>query len=359
MSRSFRMEPSLYIATRNNEWREDISHLILNGEVSANEDARIQMSFTAQLRELGRLRPHQDFIAPYLRVIHDDGRVEEGQVGLYTVLQPEEVEHRKSHTEETIDGRDLTWFIDADTFTDGYTVPAGIDYVDAAIAIIQSTGHSRIAIPRSGVLVPEPIDWQPGDSKLDMVNELMNEISYYRVWADNTGRIVSIPYLNLETAEPTRRHRSGFGCEVVGDISESQLHTSFANVIVVISDGQGDQEDDIESIVINDNASSPTSTVSLGVTIRRTERTNVATQAAADALAARLLQESMSFYRKATIRTFPDPNRGLHEVFEMDMRRRGNPAPLLRGLWWVRAWKLGFTPSTPYAEFEINQVSHY
>lgn len=356
--RRFRLEATLYRATRDNRFLDELTNDVLTGEVEANEDTRVKMAFSAELGGTNALEPHKDYVAPVLRVTYDDGRVVEGQVGLYIVLPPEEVTHYRTHSVERLDGRSVDWLLDADTFDQPYTVPAGVDYVDAAIAIIQSAGIDRVSIPRSGVLVPEPITWQPGEAKLDMANKLLEDVSYYHVWPTNTGQLTSFPYRDLATAEPARRLTCGENAELVGEIEEEKEYTSLANVIVVINEEPGDEED-IIAVRRNDNPASPISTVSLGVTIRRTERADVATQEAAEALADRLLQESMSFYRRATIRVLPDPNRSLHEVFDLDVRRGGTWEPIVTGRWWVRKWVLGMTEARPYIECDINRVERW
>jgi len=356
--RRFRMEARLYRATRDNRHLEELTSKVLAGEVEANESTRIKMTFSAELEGTDRLTPHVDYIAPVLRITYDDGTVVEGQAGLFIVLPPEEVTHFRTHSAERLDGRSLDWLLDADTFDEPHTAEAGQDYVDAAVAVIQSSGITRISIPRSGVLIPEPITWQPGEAKLNIANKLLEDVSYYHVWPDNTGRLLSIPYLDLATAEPARRLMCGQGAEIVGDIVEEKEYTSLANVIVVINE---DAQDDADLVAIrrNDNPASPISTSRLGVTIRRTERADVATQAAADALADRLLQESMSYYRRATLQVLPDPNRSLHEVFELDIFRGGSWEHIVSGRWWVRTWRLGLTPARPYIEFEINKVERW
>lgn len=352
------MEARLYRATRDNRLLDELTGTVLAGEVEANESARIKMAFTAELEGTDRLEPHVDYVAPMLRVIYDDGRVVEGQAGLFIVLPPEEVTHYRTHSVERLDGRSVDWLLDADTFDEPYTAEAGQDYADAAVAVIKSSGIERVSIPRSGVLIPEPITWQPGEAKLDIANKLLEDVSYYHVWPDNTGRLLSIPYLDLATAEPARRLTCGQGAELVGDIREEKEYTSLANVIVVLNEDAA-EGDDILAIRRNDNPASPISTSRLGVTIRRTERTDVVTQAAADALADRLLQESMSYYRRATLQALPDPNRSLHEVFELDVRRGGTWEQIVAGRWWVRKWVLGMMPAKPYIEFEINKVERW
>lgn len=96
----------------------------------------------------------------------------------------------------------------------------------------------------------------------------------------------------------------------------------------------------------NDNASSPTSTVSLGRRWTRVETvTDIETQEQADEKANALLQESLSRYRKLTLRTFPDPRRSLYEIYDLDIvNRRGEV--IADGHWYCRGWELGFTPAS-------------
>lgn len=100
----------------------------------------------------------------------------------------------------------------------------------------------------------------------------------------------------------------------------------------------------IEAIAVNDAPASPTSTVSLGRRIVRTHYdSKIETQAQADELAANLLQESLTRYRKLTLHTYPDPRRGLGEIYALDIRRDDGTV-VAGGNWRTRGWELPFGP---------------
>lgn len=99
---------------------------------------------------------------------------------------------------------------------------------------------------------------------------------------------------------------------------------------------------EIVAIAVNDDPASPTSTVSLGRRVVRTDYdAQIETQAQADERAAMLLQESLTRYRKITLKTFPDPRRGIGEIYGLDIRR-DDGGIVAAGQWRCSGWDLPF-----------------
>lgn len=119
----------------------------------------------------------------------------------------------------------------------------------------------------------------------------------------------------------------------------------------------------------NDDPDSPTSTVSLGwidpVTetlypreiVRMETPSNIETQAQAEEMANRLLQESLSFYRRLEITTLPDPGRSMHEIYELNIENRAGT--VIDGKWWCRGWELGFTTKDPVMRHTLHRVEDW
>ena len=110
----------------------------------------------------------------------------------------------------------------------------------------------------------------------------------------------------------------------------------------------------LSSIARNDDPQSPTSTANKGEIMRREVVSGSTTQAALDALAARLLAESRSYYRTAKLTILHDPTALLmHQVVQLNLT--GEQASL-SGKWWVRTADMGFSHDRPTV-LGINQIS--
>ncbi len=350
-----RMTATLAIVNIRNDVVRDISDQLLRGTVSMNEDLRIPMTFSALLRDPSVIRPQTDYLAPRLRVVWDDGSVVESQVGLYAVLPPGEQRHRWSGTEATIDARDLTWTLDAFAFDRTFTVASGVDVIEAVINILAYAGLFRYRLVSGRHRLTEPRSFPAGTPALDMINGLLSSIGWYRLWPDSTGVLTSRPYQDAEDAAAVVTYRSGPGTELMTDtIVEKSPGAPAVNRIVVIKDTFGSSDAaPIVAVRTNTNPASPTSTVATGTLVSRTVRdSTLVDQAAANALADRLLREAAGRYRVLTLTTLPDPRRGMHEIYGVEISNAAGTA-IAAGKWRCRTWELPFTPTDGLMRHEV------
>jgi hypothetical protein len=143
--------------------------------------------------------------------------------------------------------------------------------------------------------------------------------------------------------------------DIVRPISIQLTDETLTNVVIVVKDNAA--EAPLTSVARNDDISSPTSTVNVGFEYVRVEQTSDAqTQTEVDRLARRLLSESRTYYQTATVAVWPDTEFGLHEVVSLQLAGQMED---LSGLWWIRRWSLGLTPSDCFYELELNRVTSY
>ncbi|MGB3330159.1 MAG: SH3 domain-containing protein [Thermomicrobiales bacterium] len=466
MSHVARMKAELWVCDQNNRRLRDISQHLVQGVVEMNQDAEVQLSFTASIDAGVELLEWREFLAPILTLTYATGRIVTGQVGLYVVVPPPK-RHRWRSSRVEIDGRDLTYLLARDAFETTFIVDENDDPLYKARQVIESSGIAPDRIrftprsPRAGKAdIPTTFlsarDWPPGTAKLDIVNDILTELDYYTLYMDQTGRLVSKPTIDAETATADVAWFTGDGSEVIGEIAEDPSLATFGNVVIVVGDnptvetkipnpsapapptigigrtvqvtadiglnlrtaaglgnpvitvqplgtvakiiggpttttgytwwriesqikgigtrtgwsaqdwlevqaGDPDPVTDppppppITAIRINDDASSSVSTVTLGRRIvRETENLpTIETQAQADAIADRLIQESLSYYRRLTLGTLPDPRRTLHEIYALTLRNRRGDV-IADGNWYCRGWTLGFTPD----DGEMKHICH-
>lgn len=93
-----------------------------------------------------------------------------------------------------LDLYDKTSILAEDGYGQAYAVPAGANLIDAAIAVIASTGETTIAIPTSAATTATGIVWPADTSKLRIVNDLLTAAGYFTVWCDGLGWYRSEPY---------------------------------------------------------------------------------------------------------------------------------------------------------------------
>ncbi|MBL5974792.1 MAG: hypothetical protein D3X82_13785 [Candidatus Leucobacter sulfamidivorax] len=191
--------------------------------------------------------------------------------------------------------------IDEDTVEAVYSLAAGAPIISTVVALIQSTGETRIAATPSEATLSNPLVWDAGESKLTIVNDLLQAAGYWSLWCDGAGLYRVEPY-TLPADRPvsfdfaagqTAIHRPAWDRE--------QDLSSVPNRFLVI--GQGTDEDPpLVGVALNENPDSPFSYQARGRWITATE-TGVEgdSQVVFDQLAQRRLLDAMSPVGKLSV----------------------------------------------------------
>ncbi|MGC4107810.1 MAG: hypothetical protein QM753_15925 [Thermomicrobiales bacterium] len=337
-----KITPSLYRVTKYNDILEDISDAVLSGSVTFDSTRKIPMTLSCELQDSVTVAPYNDYLAPFLKVEYDDGSVAESQLGLYSVV-PYRQNVAMQSRKYSIDARDGCWALSEDVFSNGYTSPQGATYRSEVESILTGSGITRFAISGSSVTVPEALSWKAGTPKLDVINDLLRGMGNYPLYFDKVGVARSMAYVPMASmaSSTTYSTRTPQRVGIVKTISVEPLVSEVWNKVVVVKDNSNQAP-----IVVtkrNMNMASPTSIPNLGREIAIVIRDgNLADQSAAEALAQKTLDEGATINNRLSLSTLPDPERGFYEAITLEAYQ-GETA-IAVGKWFVRAWKIGFTP---------------
>lgn len=344
----------VYRATIDNALVEDLSDYFIAGEIEMNVDRDIKLAARIALREPSRVTPYTDYLAPFIRIEYDDETTEVyRQCGLYAVpVAPQRLTYNDAVGE--FDGRDLTWVMATSAYADTNNVTSGQNYVSGATGIseaITGAGVTRYNVPTTSSTFASAQSFPPGTTRLEKANTLLSQLGWYNLGMDLDGR-VSTPGApqNLASQEPWRTLTDD---DLIAPPEVQPAGQEIANVVIVVNDNAGAAP--LTATARNDDAGSPTSTVVVGRDIVRVERVSGdSTQAALNALAARLLAESRTYYQTVRLRLLHDPSALIpHQTVGLNLP--GTMAAL-NGHWWIRTAKLGLTPGSPL-ELECNRVT--
>jgi hypothetical protein len=351
------IKPTLWRATKLNEFREDITRYVSSGRVTYDEDRAIKMSFAVKVSDPEVIDPYRDFLAPVLTLVYPDGEVITEQVGLYAVAPPKQSASTQL-TRGDLDGRDLTWLLSVDTLTAPYTVTAGTNRIEAVRIVLNAMGLTRHVIADSPLTFDSDTTWPPDTSKLDLVNDILGGTGFYTLYMLRDGYLASMPWRDMESVQPAVSYATpALGkVRVIRTVEIDPDPGRIVNQVTVIRDDPA--KDPLIAFGVNDNPASPVSTVTLGITIGRTIKDqNIASQSEADKLVARTLQEAASVYTRLKLTTTPDPSRNPHEVYELAI---SNAAGIVaEGVWWCTGWSVGFTPSDGPMTHDLNKLVPY
>lgn len=90
---------------------------------------------------------------------------------------------------------DKTSILDQDKVDATYALAAGTAIITAVLALIASTGETNIAITPSAATLDGPLSWEPGTSKLRIVNDLLSVCGYFSLFCDAAGQFRGEPYV--------------------------------------------------------------------------------------------------------------------------------------------------------------------
>lgn len=93
-----------------------------------------------------------------------------------------------------IDALDRGWIVQDCRTESRVFIPAGTNYVEAVVSVLGRAGISQIvSTPTTFVTSEDRDDWNVGTSILEIVNELLSEISYKSLWFNGDGAAMLEP----------------------------------------------------------------------------------------------------------------------------------------------------------------------
>lgn len=287
--------------------------------IRCNSADRLKMLLTASFAPVARDvdgRPVEvDWLNDEVRPIMIlDG--EEHPMGTYVFAKPQENTSGPTKT-VSVSAYDRGKKVDDTNSESLVYFPRSTVYTDAVEQLLTLAGINTIfSTPSSETFGVPREDWKAGTSNLDIANQLLEEISYNPLYFDLSGAAVLEPATvpeagaikyTLNTEDPDTR-------VIAGNLTRTRDFFSAPNVFVVTCDNP-ELGTPLSATAVNDNPQSPLSTVRRGRRIvREVPVNNLPSQAAAQAYADRLCNESMISGEVITLETGLIPGWGVGDV---------------------------------------------
>lgn len=289
---------------------------VLGGEVAMNWLADIKRVARFQLTETGGIDYLSDRIRPHVRLHMSpwgaDDYVEFPQ-GVFLLSTPTRVLSAGSRITREVEAYDQLQVFSDDLVDARYTVAAAANVVTAITTLLG--GIAASVEPSTSVLAVAK-EWEPGTSKLRIINDLLDMINYNSLSFDENGLAVVSAY----RAPNERAEEYEYAADAVGMMlpeTEQELDVfAIANKwILVVSEPDAAP---IVSTLTNTDPASPLSTVRRGRTITdfRLEQDAV-DQATLDAKAERLAFEASQIYEAISFTTGIMPIHGGNDVYRI------------------------------------------
>ena len=309
---------SLYSAHRRPSWRfvllnradEPLRELdeVVGGDCEIVARSRLGLSGNVQLLHVGSAL---DWRNERMQAIYDPGitGVEPWAVGTFLFSSPEEFYSEAGLEYEVVLSSKLQ-LLDVSVLRSTFSLPAGANIVAAVTDLIRSVGETRVASTPSDRVLRSGMVWEPGESKLTIINDLLTAINYWSLWVDGAGQFRVEPYVAPGDRAVRHEFVQGPGAIHAAEWSRSRDEASIPNVVVVTSQGTDDEEGFV-GVAVNDDPADPYSIVNSVEIAFTDEVSDLESEAQAVARAERLLVEKRSAIGKIFARYVPipaDPN---------------------------------------------------
>lgn len=352
---AFSVQTDIYRADRYGRLVERIpTRYPVQGAISFNENTKVKRSLSLTVNDPHVFQAYNDFLVPVVTLTDASGEAETRKMGHFVTLQPSS-ELTPGRYSGSIEAKGIEYLLQLDTIGGGLSVPAGTDTGAAARAVAEESGFnpSQIAIPDTGYLLPEEKYIEPGMTRLDAINELLNAGGWYAVWSNGDGVIRTGPWQDLVTAMASTRYSTHEGrIRVVGSVKEAPDATRLANRITVRNIAP--EQVPIFGTKEVTNRDHPLHRDRIGVVIAETiDDPDVKTTEDAEARASSILSERASYYRKQTVTTVIDLSADAHEIIDLDIQDENAD---VAGRWWRQAWSVHLQGAHGLTVHELNRV---
>lgn len=202
---------------------------------------------------------------------------------------------------------DRTWLVQSKKTESRLHFDAGTAYIVAIESLLTACGIGLVLKTDSTATLPAAAEYETGTDYLTIINGLLAEISYRKLYFDAAGYAHIEPY-RQPSADKISRQYSATDIRRIGitpDYSESTDIFDKANVFICIC-ANADNDTTLVATAVNDSPLSPQSTFSRGLRLAEIIKVNqIAGQAELQAYADKLKYQSMQNTAEITFYTLP------------------------------------------------------
>lgn len=303
------------------------------------ESCTVEQNWLADIKRTASFRMSEttyvdflsDRIKPWVRVgIPPYGTNDwaEWPQGVFLLVTPSRATTATGAIHRDVDGFDLLQVLNDDKVTNRYTVAAGTVYTTAISALLPSTA----TVVASTATVVTTLEWDPGTTKLTIINDLLAAINYETLSVDANGVYQARPYRQPDQRGAEYRYLDDDTSIINKEATQTYDLFAVPNEwTLTVSEPDRPM---LRSTYTNTNPSSPTSVPRRGRTISdyRTEK-DAADQATLDAKVARLAWEASQVYEAIDFETGINPLHSGNDVYRIEHRDLNIAASYVEHKW--------------------------
>lgn len=257
-------------------------------------------------------------------------------VGVYAITT--ESEHcGNGVANKNLEGYSLLYLAQRKRIEERLSIPAGTNYMAVILDLLVSCGLTSIEADETDLtFAAAREDWNIGTPILEIVNELLAEINYNAAWVDLNGIVRLTKYIrpSLETIKHT--YSAGEYSMIESTCVRKSDRFGKYNVFRVVCESP-DLEEPMVAVSENNAEGSPFAISQLGRILYSEQIDSTPSQAALQAYADRLRDQSLQETEEVEFYTAPVPE---HNAFETVALNNGN----LTGIYIETEWRLQLSP---------------
>lgn len=289
---------------------------VLGGSVAQNWLADIKRTASFTIRDGLLIDYLSNRIKPYVRLhlppYGEDDWVEWPQ-GVFLLSTPARTIDTSGFVIREVDGYDVLQVFADDLIDTRYTLAAGASYTGAVSTLLGSIPKN---ITASTAVALTAREWEPGTSKLTILNGLLSAINYESLCFDEDGVAIVQPYRAPSTRAAEYTYADDADSVIIPEVEQTlDLFVIPNKWVLVVSDPDRPA---LTGTYTNNDPASPTSTVRRARTITdfRTEQ-DAPDQASLTAKAARLAFEASQVYEAIDFETGLMPIHSGNDVYQL------------------------------------------
>lgn len=329
---------------------------VLAGSVAHNALAAIKRTARFSLRDDPLIDFLSDRIKPYVRIYVPPGQAmlryigqipgvsaadinpaspggwAEFSQGVFLLSTPPRRTDGTGVVTREVEAYDLTQVLLDDKVLTRYTVPAGTNYITAVTDLLDSAALADQNLTPTGKTLPADVDWAPGTSKFQIINELLRAINYRPLWFDEDGQATASPYVTPDQQTSEYTYRDDVGSVLFPEMEQSLDLFAIPNQwILTVSEPD---RSPLTFTYTNNNPGSPTSTASRGRTIvAPPQQVNAVDLGALEGLAQRRAFEASQVYETVNLTTGLMPMHSHEDVYTLAYSKMGITARFTEVEW--------------------------
>ncbi|MDL2254469.1 hypothetical protein LJC49_10470 [Ruminococcaceae bacterium OttesenSCG-928-I18] len=287
------------------------SELLIEKKTVPSINMRNQQDIKMELKVSFKNNDDIDFLndrfIPYLIL-----NGQEHQLGTYIAATA--AKKKTEHVSRSMTAYDLTYLARISKIETPLSISLGSKYTDVIREQLVLSGITDFNIVASPMAVKEiREDWEPGENRLAIINELLKEINYNSLWMDLNGVVQVTPY-NRPTIENVTQIYQANEYSILYQEHEQDFDIfERPNVFRLVCENP--EKTLMVATSVNNDPASIISTINTGRRILYTEKlNNVADQSTLQNLADKVKFESLLSKETTEIQTGPNPT---HRCFDI------------------------------------------